>query len=334
MTRISRSHGATQWLIYAVRVAHRRPPARAADPRARHRRRAHQLAALVVRLGRSRAHPHAARVARPRDRGAVGSRVDGRALPHEALRDDRRVHVDRDRRPASRRQHRGHRRDRRPGRVLARACGSIPRRRRHPRQRAARRRRRPHRHLEGLRRPPRRLCARARLRARSAPRDRRRSGHRQGVAGRAARRPRGDDARRALARPAHRHRRRARRPRLLRAPVDRARAVRPGRRRGAGERRAGRDDRRRRTARDRRGGRARDGDARARRRHARTRRRDHATTGVTRARRRRNPGAARAVLRNPEPERFAAVFRGVHPAPMRRRPSKTQPSKRAVVPEE
>jgi glycosyltransferase involved in cell wall biosynthesis len=38
---------------------------------------------------------------------------------------------------------------------------------------------------------------------------------------------------------------------------------------------------------------------------------------------------ARAVLRAPEPERFAAVFRGVHLAPSHRRPSR-----RAVVPEE
>jgi glycosyltransferase involved in cell wall biosynthesis len=43
---------------------------------------------------------------------------------------------------------------------------------------------------------------------------------------------------------------------------------------------------------------------------------------------------ARAVLRNPEPERFAEVFRGVHPGPMRRRPSKSRPSESAVIPEE
>jgi glycosyltransferase involved in cell wall biosynthesis len=43
---------------------------------------------------------------------------------------------------------------------------------------------------------------------------------------------------------------------------------------------------------------------------------------------------ARAVLRAPEPERFAAVFRGVHPPPSRRRPPRAGPSKRAVVPGE
>jgi glycosyltransferase involved in cell wall biosynthesis len=37
---------------------------------------------------------------------------------------------------------------------------------------------------------------------------------------------------------------------------------------------------------------------------------------------------ARAALRSPEPERFGAVFRGVHPGPVRRRPSKSP-----VVPE-
>ncbi len=42
----------------------------------------------------------------------------------------------------------------------------------------------------------------------------------------------------------------------------------------------------------------------------------------------------RAVLRRPEPERFAAVFRGVHQAPVRRRPSKAPPSNSVVVPEE
>jgi glycosyltransferase involved in cell wall biosynthesis len=40
----------------------------------------------------------------------------------------------------------------------------------------------------------------------------------------------------------------------------------------------------------------------------------------------------RVVLRSPEPERFAAVFRGVHHAPMPRRPSR--PSDRAVAPED
>jgi glycosyltransferase involved in cell wall biosynthesis len=43
---------------------------------------------------------------------------------------------------------------------------------------------------------------------------------------------------------------------------------------------------------------------------------------------------ARAVLRTSEPERFAEVFRGVHPGPMRRRPSKSRPSKSADIPEE
>jgi hypothetical protein len=43
---------------------------------------------------------------------------------------------------------------------------------------------------------------------------------------------------------------------------------------------------------------------------------------------------ARAVLRTPEPERFAAVFRGVHQAPARPQPSKAAPSSKTVVPEE
>ena len=44
--------------------------------------------------------------------------------------------------------------------------------------------------------------------------------------------------------------------------------------------------------------------------------------------------ATGAVLRTPEPERFAVVFRGVHPAPARPRASKSPPAGRAVVPED
>jgi len=43
---------------------------------------------------------------------------------------------------------------------------------------------------------------------------------------------------------------------------------------------------------------------------------------------------ARAVLRNPEPERFAEVFRGVHPGPMPPRPSRARASEGAVAGEE
>ena len=43
---------------------------------------------------------------------------------------------------------------------------------------------------------------------------------------------------------------------------------------------------------------------------------------------------ARAVLRAPEPERFAAVFRGVHQPPGRRPPPRPRPSKSAVVPDQ
>src|SRR5262245_38427693 len=43
---------------------------------------------------------------------------------------------------------------------------------------------------------------------------------------------------------------------------------------------------------------------------------------------------ARAVLRSPEPERFAEVLRGVHRGPTPRRPSTSRPSEGAVIPEQ
>ena len=90
MARISRSHRRGDVARVRVRVADRRRPARTAHPHARHRRRAHQLAPLVVRVGRRRDDAPAARVARAaRSSCSRIARCKRRAVPDAALRDAR-----------------------------------------------------------------------------------------------------------------------------------------------------------------------------------------------------------------------------------------------------
>ena len=276
MARISTSHGAGQWPSYVagwpvavlrlVRLIRRLASTSCTAtrctrctggrrPRSPGRRTSGTRREIVVQSDR-----------------ALRSSASSRSTSREG-----RVHVDSGRRPAHPAQHRGHRRDRRPGRVLdpelpggSAPTPASPTTRRSSAAPAASTRGRASTSSSTPSRAPGR-------RADAAPRDRRRPGHRQGVA---RRQPRGTAATHcptstgSVPAPTS--------PELF-ADLDSSCCRPPSpsrtgcRRRGPGERRAGRDDRRRGAApRDRRGGRAGERQRSCPRRRRRPRRRDPA----------------------------------------------------------